>query len=124
RCCDYARQFDGDQLWLTVRIEMTRVHLVAKHGRPLREVPPAHGERDSGAARGAEMGVYVGLAVAVRVTQGEDAARAHTTAHERNENVPVRRDGQVACPAHLVRHDYRAKAGGQREAAVVGITGW
>src|SRR5207244_12099626 len=97
---------------------------VAKHAGPRGEVNPAHGERDSGAARGAKVGFDVRLAVAVRVTQGEDAARPPAPVLQGDEDVPVGGDREVPRRADVVGDHNRAESRWQRQAAVVSTAGW
>ena len=89
------------------------------------EVQRALAQHDARAARGAGGFPLVGLPVATRVAQGEDAALRPPAAPvlERDEDVAVGRDGKVARTADLVGHDDGAESRGERDASVVGIAG-
>src|SRR2546428_13425184 len=77
------------------------------------------------AAVRAELLSHVGLAVARRIAQRQDApaGRAAPPAFERDEQVAVRRHSEMPWRADLIGDDDGAEARRQREAAVVGVTG-
>src|SRR2546426_11390276 len=89
------------------------------------EVQRALAQQDARAARGAGGLPHVGLPVAARVAQSEDAAFRSRTPPvlERDEDVAVGRDGEVSRAADLVGDDAGAEARGERDAPVVGIAG-
>src|SRR5690606_31043924 len=103
--------------------ELPRRDGVAEHGVVGREVEVLAIERDPAPSVLADPLLDLGAAVAVLVTQCEEGAGRVPPVQERDVDVAVRRDGQVACRPDPVGDDEGAEPGRQRQPAVVRVAG-
>ena len=122
RVLKLLRQSRDDRLHLAGRLQLTRRHLPPHHRRRRAEIEIAVAQRDAGAAAGGGDDFFlIELAVAVRVAQRDDAARVTAVLLNRDVDVAVRRDGQVARRAESLGGDHRAKPVWKLDAAVIRI---
>ena len=73
------------------------------------EIQEPVAQRDAGAAFVAELFAHVGLAVAVGVAQGDDPASGVVLAANRDEEIAVRRDRDMACRAERIGDHHGAE---------------
>ncbi len=122
-----VRQVPYDHLAVPGGFQRTLRHGVADHAIVGPEKHVAIVERDAGSAIvRPEPDPHVGPSIAGRVPERHHAAVgriAAPTAVRGDEEVAVVPHHQVAGPGQPVGHDHRAEPVGQRDAAVVGVTG-